>query len=73
MLVRCSARQRARKERQMAQWNPEEVFMREFMAAGGEIPPDMADKLVEEGIASAKHDYLRQGSHRRHRKLQSKK
>ena len=44
-----------KRERRTAQQDPEEVLMQALMAAGGQIPNDMADRLVEEGIASTKN------------------
>ena len=55
MLVRRSERQQAKKLRRMTQQNPEEVLIWALMAAGRTISPDMADKLVEEGIVSTKN------------------
>ena len=54
MLVRSSTRQRARNLRRMAKQDPDEVLMLAIVAAGGNISPNIADKLAEEGIVSTK-------------------
>lgn len=38
----------------MAQQDPDEVLMLAIVAAGGNISPNIADKLAEEGIVSTK-------------------
>ena len=40
----------------MTQQAHKEVLMRDHLAGGGEIPNDMADKIVEEGVASTKNE-----------------